>query len=214
MNTPYYNQCVKYALQMKGIAGESFKDTTMRVFKREATNPQNLAAIMMKGGMAIPTVNGSLFGDANNEAVSTVVVFIDDRAGTIRLYVPETGEEREFLFAAFDEAWRSHNYACTTAFPSDGRTYYPKLIDLQHISLPSGYEELREAIAENAHDMWAQERQSEGWTYGPRRDDAKLETPDMVPYSELPDSERQYDRVMAADTLKLLIALGYKIEKG
>jgi hypothetical protein len=40
-----------------------------------------------------------------------------------------------------------------------------------------------------------------------------LETPDMVPYSQLPESEKQYDRVMADDTLKLLIALGYRIVK-
>lgn len=57
------------------------------------------------------------------------------------------------------------------------------------------------------------ERQSEGWTYGPKRDDEKLETPDMVPYAQLPESEKQYDRIMAEDTLKLLIALGYKITK-
>lgn len=213
MNTLYYNQCVKYALQMKGVAGDSFKDTTLRVFKREATNPKSLLSIMKKNGMVIPTIRASLFQGADDEAVSTVVVSVDTTAATIRLYVPQTDEERDFPFAAFEEAWSAYNYACTTAFPSDGQTYYPKLIDLQHISLPSGYEELREAIAENAHDMWARERQSEGWSYGPKRDDAKLETPDMVPYSELPDSERQYDRVMAADTLKLLIALGYKIEK-
>lgn len=82
-----------------------------------------------------------------------------------------------------------------------------------HDVLPPDMDELCEAIAENAHDTWALERQSEGWTYGPVRDDEALETPDMVPYSELPDSERQYDRVMAFDTLKLLVALGYKIVK-
>lgn len=213
MNTLYYNQCVKYALQMKGVAGDSFKDTTWRVFKREAINPKNLLSILKKDGMVIPTVKASLFQGAPDEAVSTVVVSVDSAAATIRLYVPQADEERDFSFASFDEAWSACNYACTTAFSSDGQTYYPKLIDLQHISLPSGYEELREAIAENAHDMWARERQSEGWSYGPKRDDAKLETPDMVPYSELPDSERQYDRVMAADTLKLFIALGYRIEK-
>jgi len=92
-------------------------------------------------------------------------------------------------------------------------TYNPKLIDLAHVDLPDFMDELCEAIAENAHDTWAWERQSEGWTYGPVRNDEKLETPDMIPYRDLPDSEKQYDRVMAFDTLRLLIALGYKIEK-
>ena len=79
--------------------------------------------------------------------------------------------------------------------------------------MPESFDELREAIAENAHDMWALERQSEGWTFGSQRDDNKLETPDMVPYAQLPESEKQYDRLMAVDTLKLLTALGDKIEK-
>lgn len=100
-----------------------------------------------------------------------------------------------------------------TAFPRDAKTYFPKLIDLRDVDLPDEIDDLREAIAENAHDRWALERQSEGWTYGPKRDDAKLETPDMVPYAQLPESEKQYDRIMAEDTLKLLMTLGYKIEK-
>ena len=91
--------------------------------------------------------------------------------------------------------------------------YIPKPIDLSDVSISEDLRELREAIAENAHDTWALERQSEGWTWGPKRDDSKLETPDMVPYSQLPESEKQYDRIMAEDTLKLLVALGYKIEK-
>ena len=35
----------------------------------------------------------------------------------------------------------------------------------------------------------------------------------MVPYAQLPESEKQYDRIMAEDTLKLLIALGYEMVK-
>ena len=88
---------------------------------------------------------------------------------------------------------------CTTAFVNDG-TYTPKLLDLTYVELPDGLDELLEAMAENAHDMWARERQSEGWTYGPERNDQLLETPDMVPYARLAESEKQYDRIMAADT--------------
>lgn len=213
MKIPFFDQCVKYALQVKQIAGDSFKDTTMRVFQREATNPKNLTKMLSKEGIIIPTINGQLFGDTANEMVATFIVSVDESAGTVRLYVPESDEERDFTAEAFEGAWKKHNFACTTAFPADGKTYYPKLMDLSHIALPEGYEELREAIAENAHDMWARERQSEGWTLGPKRNDAKLETPDMVPYADLADSERQYDRVMAEDTLKLFMALGYKIVK-
>jgi hypothetical protein len=131
----------------------------------------------------------------------------------VDLYVPKSDDIQTFPIATFVEAWEATGGLCTTAFPADAKTYNPKLIDLEHVELPEGYAELREAIAENAHDMWALERQSEGWTYGPKRDDNKLETPDMVPYAKLPESEKQYDRLMAGDTLKLLTALGYKIEK-
>ncbi|MBR6592355.1 MAG: Ryanodine receptor Ryr [Prevotella sp.] len=131
----------------------------------------------------------------------------------VDLYVPKSNDIQTFPIATFVEAWNATGGVCTTAFPVDTKTYHPKFLDLKHVKLPNGFDELREAIAENAHDRWALERQSEGWTYGPKRDDSKLETPDMVPYAQLPESEKQYDRIMAEDTLKLLTALGYKIEK-
>ena len=73
--------------------------------------------------------------------------------------------------------------------------------------------EIREAIAENAHDVWAVERMTQGWTYGPKRDDDKKETPCMVPYSQLPESEKKFDRDMAESSLKLVKAVGYDIIK-
>ena len=39
------------------------------------------------------------------------------------------------------------------------------------------------------------------------------QNPDMVPYSQLPDSEKEYDRQMAIKTIKLLIKLGYDLIK-
>lgn len=93
------------------------------------------------------------------------------------------------------------------------KTYAPKPIDLSDVELTEDLNELREAIAENAHDVWAAERIAQGWSYGPQRDDAKKQTPCMVPYSQLPDSEKKFDRDMAMNTLKLLIKLGYDIVK-
>lgn len=68
------------------------------------------------------------------------------------------------------------------------------LLDLEDVELSTDLIELREAIAENAHEVWADQRQEEGWTYGPQ---GWEETPDMVPYSMLPYSEKEYDRRMA-----------------
>ena len=73
--------------------------------------------------------------------------------------------------------------------------------------------ELTEEIAENVHDIWAVGRMKEGWTYGEERNDAQKTTPCLVPYGELSESEKAYDRNTALETLKSIVALGYKIEK-
>ena len=92
-------------------------------------------------------------------------------------------------------------------------TYEPKPIDVGDIELSEDLLALTEKIAENVHDVWAAGRIAGGWTYGETRDDAQKKTPCLVPYSELPDSEKEYDRNTALNTLKLVIALGYKIAK-
>ncbi|MBQ2324775.1 MAG: Ryanodine receptor Ryr [Clostridia bacterium] len=91
--------------------------------------------------------------------------------------------------------------------------YTPKPIDTSKISLPEELLQLTEEIAENVHDNWSIGRISEGWTYGEQRDDVKKTHPCLVPYSDLSDSEKSYDRTTALETLKLIVALGYKIEK-
>jgi hypothetical protein len=213
MNIPNYDECVKYALEMKGIVGETFKDTELRVYERDKANPGTVFTALRKGGIVIPVVKASLLGEYNVGVTATVVIKANQITDLVDLYVPKSNDIQTFPIATFVEAWEATGGLCTTAFPPDAQTYHPKLIDLKHVDLPEGFNELREAIAENAHDMWAMERQSEGWTYGLKRDDSKLETPDMVPYGNLPESEKEYDRIMAEDTLRLLIALGYKIEK-
>ena len=79
--------------------------------------------------------------------------------------------------------------------------------------MPQELLELTEKIAENVHENWSIGRIADGWTYGETRDDEKKTTPCLVPYAELTDSEKEYDRVTAIQTLKLIVALGYKIEK-
>ena len=91
--------------------------------------------------------------------------------------------------------------------------YKPKPIDTSDIKLTDDLLELKELIAANVHDVWAQGRINEGWTYGDVKDPNKKTTPLLVPYEELPDSEKEYDRNTAIETLKLIIKLGYKINK-
>lgn len=92
-------------------------------------------------------------------------------------------------------------------------TYTPQPVDLTDIELPPQLEQLREAIAENVHEVWAAGRIREGWTYGPKRDDKLKKHPDLLPYSELPEGEKEYDRETAMNTIKLIVKLGYNIIK-
>ena len=91
--------------------------------------------------------------------------------------------------------------------------YQPNPIDTKDIQLPPALLALTEQLAENVHENWAKERLAEGWVYGPARDGDKKTTPCLVPYDQLPDSEKEYDRVTAMETLKAIVALGYRIEK-
>ena len=91
--------------------------------------------------------------------------------------------------------------------------YTPKPVDTAGVKLPEELLSLTEKIAENVHENWAAGRIKEGWTYGAVRDDKEKTTPCLVPYDELTDSEKEYDRNTAMETLKLIVALGYKIEK-
>jgi hypothetical protein len=89
--------------------------------------------------------------------------------------------------------------------------YKPAPIDTTSVKLPDDLVELRERLAENAHELWAAQRFSDGWTYGPGRDDVRKQNPCLVPYEELPESEKQYDRLIAMETLKTIVALGFRI---
>ena len=91
--------------------------------------------------------------------------------------------------------------------------YKPNPIDTSKVELPEELLELTEKIAENVHENWSVGRIADGWIYGEARNDEKKTTPCLVPYSELSDGEKEYDRVTALQTLKLIVALGYKIEK-
>lgn len=93
------------------------------------------------------------------------------------------------------------------------QTYTPHPIDTTSIVLPNELEPLIEAMAKNVHEVWAQGRIDEGWTYGPERNDAHKNHPCLVPYEKLPEPEKEYDRIVAINTIKLLKKLGWKIIK-
>ena len=91
--------------------------------------------------------------------------------------------------------------------------YNPKPVDTSDVVLDSEILELCELIAENTHEVWAEGRIKDGWSFGEKRDDEKKLHPCLVPYGELPESEKEYDRNTSIQTLKLIVKLGYKITK-
>lgn len=91
--------------------------------------------------------------------------------------------------------------------------YIPKPENLDGIQLSDELNGLVEAMAKNVHDVWAQSRMDQGWTFGPERNDALKHHPCLVAYEDLPEVEKAYDRDTAVGTLKLIQKLGFKITK-
>ena len=91
--------------------------------------------------------------------------------------------------------------------------YTPEPLDLSSVDLPESLIQLSERIAENVHEVWAKARMDEGWTYGEKRDDIHKKHPCLVPYDELPEEEKEYDRNTALNTIKMVKKLGFRIER-
>jgi len=91
-------------------------------------------------------------------------------------------------------------------------TYDPQPLNTRGVELPAAIAPLVERLAEHNHEIWARQRIADGWTVGPRRDDARKEHPCLVPYAQLAEIEKQYDRNAAIETLKAIVMLGYGIQ--
>lgn len=92
-------------------------------------------------------------------------------------------------------------------------TYKPQPIDTTNVEPPEEITELTEKLAKSTHDIWAQNRLDQGWTYGKYRDDEEKRHPCLVHYENLPEGEKKFDRDTAMETLKAIYALGYRIVK-
>ena len=164
------------------------------------------------GNRVDETIEDLLIGQIPDHTV--VVLSLDEKSNTITLFDPNSSfAEDTYPIEQFKDAWNDSKNYLVTITTNSMKTYTPKPIDLSDVELTEDLNELREAIAENAHEIWAENRQAEGWTYGPQRDDQLKQTPDMVPYSQLPEGEKEYDREMAMKTIKLLKKLGYDLIK-
>ena len=93
------------------------------------------------------------------------------------------------------------------------KEYIPTPAETSEVKLPEELLPLIEEMAKNVHEVWARNRMDEGWTYGPVRDDAHKKHPCLVPYEDLPESGKDYDRATSQETLKLILMSGFGISK-
>ena len=164
------------------------------------------------GNRADETVEDLLIGQIPDHTV--VVLSLDEKSNTITLFDPNSSNAEDcYSIEQFQDAWNdSKNYLVTTK-SNNMHAYMPRPIDVSDVELSEELNDLREAIAENAHEVWAENRYAEGWRYGVHRNDELKLHPDMVPYSQLLEGEKEYDREMAMKTIKLLKKLGYDLIK-
>lgn len=191
-------------LELKGMHVERKYDATL----------SDLSAAIAGGKHVIAIVDKNIIdGQTTGKAPSYHAIYVQKIAdGLIYYYNTYPGQEQTIAQTDFRKAWEcSGNYMVAATLSPTG--YNPQPIDVAYIDLDADLEDLTEAIAENAHDIWARARMNEGWTYGPVRDDALKQHPDLVPYAQLPDSEKEYDRIMAMNTLRLVRRLGFTISR-
>ncbi len=91
------------------------------------------------------------------------------------------------------------------------KQYIPQPMDTGDIELPAELQKLSEELARNVHEVWSANRRADGWSYGPVRNDEKKLHPCMVPYDELPEREKDYDRSTSLETLKFILKSGFSI---
>ena len=92
-------------------------------------------------------------------------------------------------------------------------TYVPQPMDVKDVQLPDELNEIVEVLAKNVHELWAHGRIEQGWIYGIERDDSLKTHPSLIPYEELPEAEKEYDRKTALGTLQFITKSGFKISK-
>lgn len=199
--------------------GRLLEKNNLSVSRRYDSTTDEIARLLSAGNQLIAVVDDSILSNEMasepqhpNHAVA--ISSISPDKDEITLFNPNTEEALTvYPTASFVEAWKQSNNYLVVVNTTDKFVYEPSPITLDDVELSHDLTELQEAIAENAHEIWAKARSDQGWTYGPERNDQKKKTPDMVPYCNLPESEKLYDREMAMQTLKLVKKLGFEIRR-
>ncbi len=178
------------------------------VRRRRAT--VNASALSFAAGFSwwpAPTAAGAA-GAAAAAAASTSV-FRRARAATPESVLDQLiSDETARLMARFEEALDD-----VDPREASGYRYTPHPVDTSRVKLPSSVLDLCELIAENCHEVWSMGRIAQGWRWGPVRDNARKLHPDLIPYGDLTEETKQYDRDTAFASIKVVLAMGYVVEK-
>ena len=73
--------------------------------------------------------------------------------------------------------------------------------------------EQMETLSRREHDRWMAERQRQGWTYGPERDNARKHHPMLIPWEALSEEEKQKDRDTVHNLPLLIEKAGFQVRK-
>ena len=219
LDTAYKNCWLKDKGMPLYNIGRLLEKNNLPVSRRYNSTIEEVVRLLSAGNQLIAVVDDTILcntlscdGQHPNHAVAISSISVE--TDEIILFNPNTDEElTKYSLKLFLEAWRQSNNYLVVINTTDKFIYEPSPIGLDDVELSEDLSELQEAIAENAHEIWAKNRRDQGWSYGPERNDQKKETPDMIPYCNLPDSEKLYDREMAMQTLKLVKKLGFEIVK-
>lgn len=205
------NLCADYGLSVARKYDSSFEDI-QAAWKDGHEIIVAVDSGEIDGDLVAESLEDAFVGDIPDH--SMVVLSIED--DVVVCYNPWHGDQPQLIpIDRFMDAWEDSDYYMVKINTKEAvaKSYKPTPLDLSDVVLPESLTELTEAIAENTHEVWSQNRIAEGWTYGPVRDDATRKHPDLLPYSDLPEGEKEYDRATAMNAIKLIVKLGYKIEK-
>lgn len=200
--------------------GRLLEKYNLTVIRRYDSDIEKAKELLNRGNKLIVVVNAEKLSQVTmptecaNPNHAAVLISISEEKEEVVLFDPQTGNDADtYSMDLFTNAWGdSHNFLVVVNEQGNFK-YDPQPIFVDDEILNPDLIELGEAIAENAHEIWARKRMDEGWSWGPKRDDDKKETLDMIPYCNLPEKEKDYDRDMAMQTLKLVQKIGYRIVK-
>ena len=195
--------------------GRLSEEYRMSVVRRYDCNIDILSLELFYDCQVITVVNAEkLYEETDTHGAPNHAVLV--RRATdeqVIVFDPQQQKEESYPTLRFTDAWKDSQYYMVSVIERGLRQYDPQPIDVKDFLLPGDIQDLIEAIAENSHDIWARQRMDDGWTYGEKRDDEQKRHPDLVPYSDLPEKEKEYDRITAKGILQLVQRLGYKIVK-